>query len=159
MKDALPRAVGKHIVALVGEVDIDSVVAVGTADVVHEREGEHLRMAAEIPVVRLLSRKSGAVDAALLARAHADGLTVFHIADGVGLGVFERDEGKEHIALCALGQVFIFGDDVREQALIDFAVVVPLLKGDAENILLLQRRGSVGGVDLHDVVFAALFRL
>ena len=155
----LPRAVGEHIVALVGEVDIDGVVAVRTADAVHERESEHLRMAAEIPVVRLLPRQTGAVDAALLARAHADGLSVLHIADGVGLGVFERDEGKEHIALCTLGQVFIFGDDVREQAFIDFAVVVPLLEGDAENILLLQRRGNIGGVDLHDIVPAALFRL
>ena len=116
-------------------------------------------MAAEIPVVRLLSRQTGAVDAALLACAHADGLSVLDVADGVGLGVFERDEGKEHIALRTLGQAFIFGDDVLEQALIDFAVVVPLLKGDAENILLLQRRGNIGGVDLHDIVPAALFRL
>ena len=36
---------------------------------------------------------------------------------------------------------------------------MPLLEGDAENILLLQRRGNIGGVDLHDVVLAALFRL
>ena len=35
-----------------------------------------------------LTSQTGAVDAALLACAHADGLTVLHIADGVGLGVF-----------------------------------------------------------------------
>ena len=113
-------------------------------------------MLAEIPVVRLLSRQTGAVDAALLACAHADGLTVLDVADGVGLGVFQRDEGDEHIALRTLGQVFVFGDDVVEQALVDFAVVAPLLEGDAENILLLQRRGSIGRVDLHDVVVPPL---
>ncbi len=66
----------QHVLLLVGGVDVDGVVAVGTADVVEELQRQHLRMLAQLPVVGLVARQTGAVDAALLARAHADGLAV-----------------------------------------------------------------------------------
>ena len=53
----------------------------------------------QIPVIRLLAGQTGAVDAALLAGAHADGLSVLHIADGIGLGIFQRNEGHDHVDL------------------------------------------------------------
>jgi len=96
------------------------------------------------------------VDAALLARAHADGLAVFHVAHGIGLGVFEGDERHRHIQLRALRQGLVRGDDIAEQRGRDPVIVSPLLKGDAEHVLVLQGGGDVGGVDLHDVV-GALF--
>ena len=52
-------------------------------------------MLAQIPDVRLVARQARAVDAALLAGAHADGLSVLDIADGVGLGVFQGDQGTQ----------------------------------------------------------------
>ena len=99
------------------------------------------------------------MDAALLARAHADGLAVLGVADGVRLGVFERDERNDHVALRVIGKRLIFGDDVRKQRLVDLAVVASLLEGHAEDLLLLLRGGNVGGGNLHDVVLAALFCL
>ena len=69
-------------------------------------------MLAEVPVVRLVPCQTGAVDAALLAGAHPDSLPVLHIAHGVGLGVFEGDEGHDHIDLGLLGQVLVLGDQV-----------------------------------------------
>ena len=82
------------------------------------------------------------MDAALLARAHADGLAVLHIADGVGLGVLQGDEGEEHIVLGLLGQVFVLGDDVLEHLLADIQAVVSLFEGDAEDIAALDGGGS-----------------
>ena len=99
------------------------------------------------------------MDAALLAGADADGLAVLGVADGVRLRVFERNERNDHVALRVIGKILIFGDDVHKQRLVDLAVVAALLERDAEDVLLLLRGGNVGGVHLHDVVLAALFRL
>ena len=99
------------------------------------------------------------MDAALLAGADADGLAVLGVADGVRLRVFERNERNDHVALRVIGKILIFGDDVRKQRLVDLAVVAALLERDAEDVLLLLRGGNVGGIHLHDVVLAALFRL
>ena len=116
-------------------------------------------MAAEIPVIRLAAGETRAVDAALLARTHADGLAVLGVADGVRLGVFERDERNDHVALRIIRKGLIFGDDVLQKGLVDLEVVASLLEGNAEDVLLFLRGGNVGGVDLYDVVLAALFRL
>ena len=111
-------------------------------------------MLAQIPVVRLLSGQTRAVDAALLTRAHADGLTVLDVADGVGLRVLERDEGDDHVDLRVLGQILVLRDDVREHVLIDHEIVASLLEGDAEHVLVLRRGGQIVRIDLHDVVVA-----
>ena len=65
LEDALPCTVGQNVVTLVGNINIDGVVAVRAADTVHKRQRKHLRVAAEIPVVRLAAGKARAVDAAL----------------------------------------------------------------------------------------------
>ena len=80
---SLPYALCQNVLILVGDVDVNRVVAVRTADTVDKLETQYLRMMAQEPVVRLVARQAGAVDAALLARTDADGLTVLDVADGV----------------------------------------------------------------------------
>ena len=63
---------------------------------------KHLRMLAQIPDIRLIARQAGAVDAGLLASAHADDLAVLCIADGVGLGIFQGNQGNQQVALSLL---------------------------------------------------------
>ena len=99
------------------------------------------------------------MDAALLARTHADGLAVLHIAHGVGLGVLEGDEGHDHVPLGCVGQVLVFRDQVGQQGLVDLEVVSPLLEGDAEHVLVLLHGGDVIGVDLDDVIVPLLLGL
>ena len=113
-------------------------------------------MLAEIPVVRLVAGQTGAVDAALLAGAHADGLTVLHVADGVGLGIFQGDEGHHHVNGRLLGQILVDGDNVIQQLPVNAVVVAPLLEGDAEHVLPLDLGGNVICIDLHHVVVALL---
>ena len=137
---------------LVGDIDVDGVVPVGAADVVHELEAQDLGMLAQPPDVRLVAGQTGAVDAALLAGPHTDGHAVFDIADRVGLGVFQGDEGEEHIVLGLLGQLLVLGDHVLEHLLTDVQIVVALLKGDAEDVPALDGGGGVAGVDLYHVV-------
>ena len=86
------------------------------------------------------------MDAGLLPRAHADGLAVHRIADGVGLGVFEGDEGHDEVPDGAVGQVLLGGDDVPEELPVDPEVVAPLLEGDAEDLLALPDLGDVVGI-------------
>ena len=61
---------------VVADVHINGVVAVGLGNIVTEGQVQHLVHVAQLPVVGLLARQTGAVDAALLAGAHADGLAV-----------------------------------------------------------------------------------
>ena len=96
------------------------------------------------------------MDAALLACAHADGLTVLHIADGVGLGVFQSDEGHDHVDLGSLRKLLVFRDDVGQHLPVDHKVIAALLEGDAEHILVLHGGGDVVRVDLDHVVAALL---
>ena len=152
----LPLALGQHVVVLVGDVDVDRVVAVGATDAVGELEPEHLGVLAQVPGVGLVACEARAVDAALLAGAHADGLAVLHVADGVGLRVLERDQAHDHVDLGVVGDVLVLGHDVGQQVAVDPEEVVPLLEGDAEDVLGLLGAADVVGVDLDDVVGALL---
>ena len=111
-------------------------------------------MLAQEPGVRLGAGQTGAVDAGLLARAHADGLPVVGIADGVGLGVLEGDQRDDQVDLRLLRQLLVFRDDVLKQRLVDLEVVTALLEGDAEDLLGLLHGRDVALVDGDDVVGA-----
>ena len=69
-------------------------------------------MLTQIPVVSFLPGETGAVNTALLSCADSDRLPVLDVADGVGLGVFERDKRNDHVDLCLFRQIFIFGDNI-----------------------------------------------
>ena len=120
---------------------------------------EHLGHVAKLPVVRLLAGQTGAVDAALLTGADADDLSVLHVADAVGLGVFERNEAQDQIAFLRLREGLLFRHDVCEHGLIDLQAVSALFEGDAEDLLVLDGVGLVGGVDGDHIVTAALLGL
>jgi len=153
-EELLPHAVAQHVHVVVRDVDVDGVVAVGAADIGPEGQVQHLFMLAQEPDVGLVARQAGAVDAALLARAHAYGLSVFHIAHGVGLGVFKGNERRGHIQLRALGKHGVFGDYICKHVCGYFVLVAALLEGDAEHVLVLNGRGDVVGIDAHHVVCA-----
>ena len=82
LEELLPGTVAEYIVMLVlRDIHIDGVVAVCTADTIHERQVHHLRMLAEPPDVGLVACQASTMDAALLACSDTDGLTVLHVAD------------------------------------------------------------------------------
>ena len=112
---------------------------------------------AQLPVVSLLACQTGAVDAALLAGTHADGLTAGGVAHAVGLGVLQGDEGNDQIAFLLLGHVLVLGDPVVQHGVgVDDQLVAALLKGDAVHLLVLDGSGLVGRVD-GDYIVVALF--
>ena len=80
-KELLPCAFGKHVIVIVGDIDIDGVVAVGTPNARHERQAHHLRMLAQPPDVGLLSGETRAMDTTLLTCSDADCLPVLDVAD------------------------------------------------------------------------------
>ena len=66
---------------------------------------------------------------------------------------------RDEVELRLLGQRLVFGDDVVQHLRVDLQFVAALLKRDAENVLVLDRRRLVIRVDLHDVVVALALRL
>ena len=160
-EELLPCSFAQHVVGLVANVEVDGVVAVGAADALFEWQCHHLRALAQPPDVGLLSGQSGAVDAALLTGTDADGLSVFHVADGVRLRVFQCDKGDNEVATGLLGEGLVLGGNVFEQGgVVETDLVAALLEGDAEDLFALNGSGTVGRVDLDDVVgaFALVFQ-
>ena len=59
------------------------------------------------------------MDAGLLTGTDTDGHAVFYVADGIGLGVFQGDEGDDQVALsCAGISLFFVGIFVSKSAVI-----------------------------------------
>ena len=140
---------------VVADVDVNGVVTVGTADFLHPRQIQYLRVLAQVPDVGLVACQAGAVDAALLSGADADGLPVLDVADGIGLRVFQRNEGNHQVTLGLGWKIFVLRGDVGEEVVaVQLDFVAPLLEGDAEDVFVLNGRGLVCRVYLDDVVRA-----
>ena len=106
------------------------------------------------PGVRLGASQTGTVDPGLLPGAHADGLAVIGKAHGIGLGVFQSDQGHDQVDFGTLGELFVFGDQIRQQRCIDLEIIPALPEGDAIDHLGLLRRGNVGFINGDNVVIA-----
>ena len=151
---ALPDTVREDIFVFIRQIDINGVIPVGAADAVDKLQAEHLRVLPQQPVVGLLSGKACAVNTALLSGADTDGLPVLYIADRVRLGVLQRDQRHDHIADRRFGELLVLRDQILQQLLINCEVIVPLFKGNAENILALLRGRDIVRVNLNHVVIA-----
>ena len=150
-----PDIVADDILGGVTDIHINGIVAVGLGDIVTEGQVQHLVHVAQLPIVGLLACQTGAVDAALLAGTHADGLTACGVADTVGLGVFQGDKGNDQVPLLLLGHALVLGDPVGQHGVgVDGQLVAALLKGDAVHLLVFHRGGLVVGVNGHHIVVA-----
>ena len=92
------------------------------------------------------------MDAGLLARADADGLSVLHIADGIGLGILQGDQGDLHVDERRLRNVLFIRYHVGKQLFIHAQLVSPLLEGDAVHLLSLDFSRTVIRIDLDHIV-------
>ena len=138
---------------LVRDIDIDGVVAVGTANLLLERQVHHLRALAQPPFVSLATCQASTVDAALLTGTDTDGLTILDVAYRVALCIFQCDESDDEITLCISREVLVLCRDVLEECwVVQFHLVATLLEGDTEHLFALDRSRSVVRVDLDDVV-------
>ena len=90
----------------------------------------------------------------LLACAYADGLSVLDEADGVGLGVFQGNQGDLHVALRVFRKIFIFRHDIGNEFIVDGKLLTALLEGHAKDLLVLQRSRLVVGVNLNDHIIS-----
>ena len=93
-KGLLPDAISQHVFILIGDIHVDGIVPVGPANAIHKLQAQHLGMLPQEPVIRLTAGQPGTVNPGLLSCAYADGLAIFHIADGIGLGVFQGNQRR-----------------------------------------------------------------
>lgn len=152
-EELLPLAVAQDIHVVVRDIDVDGVVAVSTADLLYPRQVHHLGVLTEPPDVGLVACESGAVNAALLSGADTDSLAVLDVADGVALGIFERDEGDAEVALGGFGERLVAcGDIVEELAARKVDFVASLFEGDAIDLLVLDGSRAVVWINAeHDI--------
>ena len=87
-KDMFPDTVCQDIHIFFSDVNINGVVALCTSQRVYKLQSKYLRRLPKEPVVGFIPCKSGAVNAGLLAGSDANSLSVFYIADRIGLGIF-----------------------------------------------------------------------
>ena len=90
----------------------------------------------------------------LLTCSYADCLTVFYKAYGIGLGVFQDDQRNLHIPFCLFRQILILCNQIGDQRIVNGKLLTSLLKCNAENFLVLQRRRNVIRIDLDHIVIA-----
>ena len=99
------------------------------------------------------------MDARLLPGTDADRLTVFGIADGIGLGVLQGDEGEQEVTPGTCGKFLVLRDDILEAVLRDGDVVALLLEGHAEDGLRFLFSRAVSRIHLDDEIAALALRL
>ena len=92
--------------------------------------------------------------AGLLSGADADGLSVFHVADRIGLGIFQRNEGDLHVHQGIRGDLFVGGHHIGQKFIIDVQLVAALLESDAVDLFSLQRSRYVIRIDLDHIVIS-----
>ncbi len=151
-EDLLPRAVCQDIHVLLTCIDIDGIVAFRPSQSVQELKSQHLRRLAQEPVVGFTARQTGAVNPGLLSGTDADGLPVFYEADGIGLGVFQSDQGDLHVHKRFFGNLSLIRHHMGEQFFVDLQLIAPLLEGDAEHLFSLQRIRYIVRVNLDHIV-------
>ena len=77
---------------------VDSVVPFGPADALLELQTDHDGVLPQEPLIGLGCGEPRAVDARLLACAHADHLSAERETDRIRLGIFQRDLGQDKVA-------------------------------------------------------------
>ena len=152
-EELLPLAIAQNVLALGTDVDINSIVAVGTTDTGNEGKVHHLGVLTKPPDVGLVASQTGAMDTALLTGTNTDGLTILNIAYAIALGVLQRNEGDNQVTSGLLGEGLVLCGDILKQCGIGKVyLVASLLEGDAEAVLALDGSRSVLGVNLDDIV-------
>ena len=117
-------------------------------------------MLAQPPYIGFVASQTGAMDTALLTGTDADGLTVLHVADGVRLCVFQRDEGDDQVALGLRGKGLVLCGDVLEEGIVvELDLVAALFEGDAEDLLALDGLRHVVRVNLDHIISSLAFVL
>ena len=155
-EELLPSTIAQYVVVFVfRDVHVYRVVAVGTANTFLEGQCEHLRMLAQPPDVGLVASQTGTVDTALLAGTNTDGLSVLDIAYRVRLGVLQRDESNNQVAL-GLGRERLVpcGDIFKQGGIVQFDFVTSLFEGHTEALLRLNGGRLVRRINLDNIVGA-----
>ena len=108
----MPDAFLTDVFFVLIDIGIDDVVAVCPAQFLFERQVQNLVVHAQKPGIGLVSGKSGAVDPGLLAGTDTDGLAVIGVGNGIGLGVFEGDQGNDEVTFGFWWKFLVGSDDI-----------------------------------------------
>ena len=94
------------------------------------------------------------MDAGLLSGADADGLSALDEADGIGLGIFQRNQRDLHIDQRRFRHLFLLGHHIGQKVFVDIQLIPSLFKGDAEHLFSLRRVRHIVRIDLDHIVIS-----
>ena len=152
-KELLPNAVLQYILPLIRDVNIDGIVAVGTTDLLLERQVHHLRTLAQPPLISLRTSQTGTVDTALLTGTDTDSLTILYVAYRVTLSILQGDERDNQIALSLRSESLVLGRNILEESrIIKLHLVASLFEGNTEHLLALDRSWHIVRINLDNAV-------
>ena len=153
-EDLFPCTVSQHIHILFTDIDINGIVTLRSADGIKELQPKNLWRLAKEPVVCLLSCQAGTVYAGLLSGTDSDGLSIFDIADGVGLCIFQDDQSYFHIDQSLLWNFLILSYNIGKKFIVNIQFIAALFKGDSIDLLFLDRSRYVIRIDLNDIIIS-----
>ena len=156
-EEVFPNAICQNIFVVIGNVNIDGVVAVRTADICFERQCQNFRILTQPPNVCFVTSKTSAVYARLLTCTDTDCLTVFNIANGVRLGVFQSNQSNQQIASCCFGNFFINGRTVNEHISGNFCFVTILFKSNAKYIFSFGQTRNIVRINFDYIISTVAF--
>ena len=99
------------------------------------------------------------MDTGLLAGSDTDGLSPLHIAYGIRLGIFQRNQRDLHVDQCILRNLPIHRDHIGKEISVYIQLVTPLFERNSVHLLPLYRRWPISFIDLNHIIISALFRL
>lgn len=114
-EELLPRTVCQNVFALIADVKVDGVIAVGTLNVVDKGQIHHLGMLAQPPRIGLVACQTRAMYATLLTGTNADGLPVLNVTHRIALRIFKGDKGNDEVAKGLRRKMFVPCGDVLKQ--------------------------------------------
>jgi len=90
----------------------------------------------------------------LLTCAYTDRLSILHVADRVGLCIFQGNQRYDHVDLRVIRQLFILSHDILQQLTVDCQIISTLLKGHAKYLFALHQSRYIIRIDFNDIVLA-----
>src|SRR5215211_410936 len=99
------------------------------------------------------------MDSRLLPCPDANGLSVRHITDGIGLCELERNPGDEHVTYSRVRQVLAFRDDVGKIITCHRAIIATLLHAHTKDLTGFSQLWLISLINLDYSIFALLLFL
>ena len=138
-KVLLPVALGANVLFVLIDVTVDDVVSVRTSERRFERQVQYLVVLTQEPGVGFSAGKACAMDTRLLSCSYADSLSVYCVADRVGLRILEGDKRDNEVTYGTFGKTLMLDGEWHNLRFV-------MYKNGADSVYALYVDGELSGI-------------